>query len=422
MHTNNKLNKTNRLPAEKLPPGSEAEVQIAADQLKGMNWFLILIITMAMIPWILGRYELFGFKITGWSWVISIVVAGSVCIGNIGKIAFPFRLWLSWICILSLYWFFGRYNPGALQSFVQMLTPLVVGCAASVFRPGKLKLEIIVLWITRLAWVVWILLLIRVPMILTGMLPSGSFMAAEVIGILLLGACYASFYACGSSRHLFYYLSVLGITLISLVRGPIVAMFSCLPLTLAPMKISKRVILCVGLIICALIIFNSDRMQQRMFFSGVGGLNDLYLGNPNLVTSGRSVMWNILWDGVEREPWFGNGWNFHRVTLPLSGIPTYLPHNDWLKLLYDIGLMGASLYLFTMILQTFNLVGIARQSTGAHQMLAYGVATAFIPYAIIMLTDNVVLYVQYLGNLHFAIIGIVYGALQRHKKYRAQHL
>jgi hypothetical protein len=49
------------------------------------------------------------------------------------------------------------------------------------------------------------------------------------------------------------------------------------------------------------------------------------------------------------------------------------------------------------------------------QMLAYGAATAFVPYAIIMLTDNIILYVQFFGNLHFALIGIIYGALQRER-------
>lgn len=400
-------------PTEKFSGVPLPEEMIDPLQFRGMNLFMMLIIAMAMIPWIFGGDQIFGFNITGWSWVIPMVLAGMVCMANIRWIAFPVRLWFPWIGLLCLYWYFGQDNPDALQSLLQMLSPLAIGCAASIFRPDNLKLENVIHWITRLTWIVWIMLLIRVPIILTGILPGYGFMAAEMIGVLLLGACYASFYACGSGRHLLYYLAMVAITIISLTRGPIVSMLSCLPLTLAPLKLQKRVIMCFVLIVCGIILFNTERAQQRMFYTGSGEISDLRLDNPNFQTNARAAMWSILWTGVEKEPWFGNGWNSHRTALLSSGIPTYAPHNDWLKLLHDMGIVGAGLYLITMLLQMFSLVRIARWSSGAHQMLAYGAATAFIPYALIMLTDNVILYVQFFGNLHFALIGIVYGALRR---------
>lgn len=283
-------------------------------------------------------------------------------------------------------------------------------------RPDNSQLEFIVRWITRLAWIAWLLLFVSMPMILTGVLPSYSFMTAQMICILVLGACYSAFYACGSGRHLYYYLAMLALTVTSMTRGPIVAMLSCLPLTPAPQTIRKRILFCVAIIICMLILFNSDRVQQAMFFSGQGELTDLYWDNPNFQTSGRSMMWDILWPGVEENTLLGNGFNMHRVALINSGSRLYLPHNDWLKLLYDTGIVGTGLYLITMLLQMFYLVRIARWSSGAQRMLVYGAATAFVPYAVIMLTDNVMLYVQYFGNLHFLLIGIVYGAMRRNEE------
>jgi hypothetical protein len=296
-----------------------------------------------------------------------------------------------------------------------MLSPLAVGCAASIFRTGDMQLKNVIHWISRLAWISWILLLVRVPMIMTGVLPGHGFMSPEMIGLLLLASLYASFYACGSGRHLYYYLSMLAITVISLTRGPIVAMLSCLPLTLAPLKIYRRILLCGAMIICAIIIFHTDRIQQRMFWSGSGELTDLYWSNPDLKKNARDVMFDILWDGVEKRPLLGNGFNTSRTGLLNSRLEQYLPHNDWLKLLHDMGCAGAGLYLITMVLQVLFLVRIASRSAGAHRMLAYGAATAFVPYALIMLTDNVILYVQFFGNLHFALIGLVYGALRRNR-------
>ncbi|MFZ2406834.1 MAG: O-antigen ligase family protein [Methylobacter sp.] len=377
----------------------------------GMNRFMLMLIMAAMIPWLVGGYEIFSFNITGWAWVIPLVISGLICLKYIRHITFPLRLWILWISLLVIYWYFGRNNLNALQSLFQMLSPIVIGCAASTFRSDNWQLENIIHWLTRFAIIAWVLLIIRVPMILTGALPGHGFMAAEMIGLLLMGACYASFYACGSHHHLYYYFSMLAITVVALVRGPMVAMLSCMPLTLAPMGLRKRILMITVLLIFGIVIFNTDRVQQRMFQSGSGEVSGLRLDNPDFKTTARKVMWDILLLGVQEEPFFGNGWNTHREALLRSGFQMYAPHNDWLKLWHDIGAIGIGLYALTMLLQIFFLVRIASSSTGPHQMLAYGAATAFIPYMLIMFTDNVVLYVQFFGNLHFALIGIVYGAV-----------
>ena len=397
----------------RLPTWGQKRQMPGKKTFRGMNRFMILIIAMAIIPWFFGGYQIFGFNVTGWTWVIPLVLSSLICLGNVGWIAFPFWVWLPWAGLLSLYWLLGRYNPDATQSLLQTLSPVVVGCAASVSRPDQVQLEAVIKWITRLGRIVWIILIIRVPVLLTGVLPGYGLMPAEMIGVLLLGACYSAFYACGSFRHIYYYSAMLAMMLVSLTRGPIVAMLSCLPLTLAPLKMRKRLVLCLCLVTCAIVLFNTDRIQQRMFVSGSGELSDLYWGNPNLATTGRSFMWDILWGGVQDAPFLGHGWNSHRVILLLSGLVTYAPHNDWLKITYDMGFVGSGLYFLIMLWQMAGLVKIARDSDGAHRMLAYGAATAFVPYMLIMLTDNVVLYVQFFGNLHFALIGVVYGALAR---------
>lgn len=382
-----------------------------------MNYFMLMIIAAALIPWYFGNFEIWGFNITGWAWVIPMVISALICLSKIPFITFPFGLWIFWIGLLVVYWYFGRNNLNALQSLFQMLSPVVIGCAASTFRSDNWQMENIIHWLTRLAIIAWLLLIIRLPMILTGALPGYGFMAAEMIGLLLLGACYASFYACGSQRHLYYYFSMLVITLVALVRGPMVAMLSCMPLTFAPLGIRKRVVMVTVLLICGIVIFNTDRVQQRMFATGSGDIKDVRLNNPDLRDTARKAMWDELLVGVKEKPFFGNGWNSHREILLRAGFKTYAPHNDWLKLWHDIGATGIGLYGLTMFLQIFFLVRIARRSTDAHRMLAYGAATAFIPYMLIMLTDNVVLYVQFFGNLHFALIGIVYSAVIRPEGY-----
>lgn len=387
------------------------------EDLHGMNRFMLMLIGAAMFPWFFGGFEIMGFNVTGWAWVIPMVISVFICLSNIRLITFPIGLWVSWLSLMVVYWYFGRNNLNALQSLFQMMSPIVIGCSISTFRSDNWQLERVIHWLTRFAIIAWVILIIRVPMLLVGALPGHGFMAAEMIGLLLMGACYASFYACGSHRHLYYYYSMLAITFVALVRGPMTAMLSCMPLTLAPLGIRKRVLLISFTVLCAFVIFNTDRIQQRMFQSGSGEIADIRLDNPNFRTSARTAMWDIIWYGVKEKPLLGNGWNAHREAILRAGFPSYAPHNDWLKLWHDIGAIGVGLYGLTMLLQIIFLFQIARCSTGAHRMLAYGAATAFIPYMLIMFTDNVVLYVQFFGNLHFALIGIVYGAVNSDEGY-----
>lgn len=405
---------SNGKPVEFLYKDDQANDEFIPPQLyRGMNRFMLMLIAASMIPWFIGGYEILGFNVTGWAWVIPMVISGLICLRKIRLIIFPLGLWICWISLMVVYWYFGRNNLNALQSLFQMLSPIVVGCAASTFRSDNGQMGNIIHWFTRIAIIAWALIIVRMPMILTGALPGHGFMAPEMIGLLLMGACYASFYACGSHRHLYYYISMLVITFVALVRGPMVAMLSCIPFTIAPFRIKKRFVMVIVLLICGIVIFNTDRVQQRMFQSGSGEVSDLRLENPNFKTTARKAMWDILLVDVKEKPFFGNGWNTHREALYRAGFTTYAPHNDWLKLWHDIGAIGIGLYALTMFLQIFFLARIARWSTGPHQMLAYGAATAFIPYMLIMFTDNVVLYVQFFGNLHFALIGIIYGALSQ---------
>jgi O-antigen ligase len=237
-------------------------------------------------------------------------------------------------------------------------------------------------------------------------------MIQPAICSLLFASMYAAFYACGSRRHLWYYAALVALPVICLVRGPMLAAFACLPLSPAPLGKYRRWALCGMLIVAGILVLYTPRFQARMFQSGHGKVEELRWDDPNIKTSGRSVMWGVLWAGVEERPWFGHGLNESRTALLDRGFPTYLPHNDWLKLLYEVGSIGTACYLLTMVVQVLRLRSIGARGTGALRMLAYGASGAFIPFAITMFTDNTILYVQYFCNLHFCLIGFIYGNLR----------
>lgn len=127
-------------------------------------------------------------------------------------------------------------------------------------------------------------------------------------------------------------------------------------------------------------------------------------------------MWELMDQEIMDKPLFGHGGNAQEDFI-LSYAGFYgQPHNDWLRLLFDYGYLGASIFAFCVLLQTFHAWKRARNTVGGTRVLFYAGATAFLPFVLFMLTDNIILYVSFFGNLHFAILGLAYASLKTSMK------
>jgi len=152
-------------------------------------------------------------------------------------------------------------------------------------------------------------------------------------------------------------------------------------------------------------------MQAKMFYSGQGNIKDVRFGNPNLFTAGRSRLWDFMLEEVKVKPIWGYGANASEefVLSVTFGTLTH-PHNDWLRLLYDYGFVGISVFVFCLVAQVIHLLRRAKNVSGESRILLYAGASSFLPFALLMFTDNILLYAAFFGNLQFAIIGLVYAA------------
>jgi hypothetical protein len=52
----------------------------------------------------------------------------------------------------------------------------------------------------------------------------------------------------------------------------------------------------------------------------------------------------------------------------------------------------------------------AKQAPPESQILIFAGASSFLPFVLLMFTDNVILYAAFFGNLQFTILGLVYAA------------
>lgn len=375
------------------------------------QWFPITVLGLLLFASVF-KIEILGLNVSGWAWLVGLLAAGGVLLkAGMAKVSLPFQYWVPWVLMVVLY--IGWWFNNAVQSAVQILCPLVVGMAASTLRPSgeqTRKLLHIFRWL-GVAFL-GVVLFLRVPMLLLGKLPETTGLAPEAMSAMLFQSIFLCSYLLQRKRtDLLLYLACAALPVVALVRGPILGSLALLLLTVAPLSLSRRVLIAVAAAVIGLVVFNMPRVQQKMFWSGRGQIEDLRWNNPDLRKHTRDLMWRRLWSGVQEKPWFGHGGNADATDLLAAGFPIYLPHNDWLRILFNYGIVGCSLYAGAMLLQIRHGWRWSAISSLHTQILLYAGLSAFVPYAVVMFTDNILIYVPYYGNIHFLLLGLAYGSL-----------
>jgi O-antigen ligase len=201
------------------------------------------------------------------------------------------------------------------------------------------------------------------------------------------------------------------IPVIALTRTAIIAAGITIPFTFASLKIKRRVIFLTLIAALSVTLFYTERVQRKMFYSGAGTLQDIRFSNPDFFTTGRSRLWDLMTEEIKAKPVWGHGANASEgfvLSVTWGGLTH--PHNDWLRLLYDYGIVGTSVFVFCLVTQVIHLLKRAKMTFGKSRILLYAGASSFLPFVLLMFTDNIILYVAFFGNLQFTILGLVYAA------------
>ena len=115
--------------------------------------------------------------------------------------------------------------------------------------------------------------------------------------------------------------------------------------------------------------------------------------------------------GLDEAFWLGHGANTSEAISVAFSEVTH-PHNDWLRLRYEYGLLGMLLFVLTMLGQMGHALKRLRRMPPAAAIFLRVGAGAFLPMALFMFSDNVILYAAWFGNLQFAMLGLGYAALK----------
>ncbi len=357
----------------------------------------------------IGGESFLGYNISGYAWAVPAFVSVVVFFSRRGRINLPFKIWIPWIIVVAGYLLFADAE-NAFQRSVMLLCPLFIGMTVSGFSLGEGELSNFRRLYHYMTISLYIIALLKTGLLVTGVLPEASNLSAPVMTGALLCTLFATNYMLGQKSALVWWGTLVGIPVIALTRMGVIATALSLPLTVAPMKILKRVFLAAIIIAVGYGLFYSARVQKHMFYSGSGTLQEVQLQNPNLSTSGRSNIWEYMQQEIDKQPLFGHGANASEPFVSrLTGGLTH-PHNDWLRLLFDYGYFGAVIFGITMALQVLHLIRKGTQASGETRILFFAAASSFISFTLFMFTDNIILYAAFFGNFQFTILGLAYAA------------
>lgn len=379
---------------------------------------LIWVIIVSTMVACIGGEAILGYNVSGYAWVVPLAAALFFLLGNPGRPRFPLYLWAPWVFIVLAYLLFSDAEH-AFQRSIMLICPLVIGMASS-----KIEMNEEVLFNFRkvyryMTMTLYAVVLLKTGILLTGALPGVTGLAPEVMTGALLSTLFATHYMFGLKKDLYWWAALAAIPVIAVTRMGIIATALSLPLTFAPMKITKRIVITAFIMAVGFAVFNTERVQHKMFISGRGTIEDLTRDNPDLATNGRKYLWQRMEIEIDKQPWFGHGANasesFSYRLLRLSH-----PHNDWLRLRYDYGYLGTFTFAFCMLLQVVHLIKKGRQSIGETRVLFFAGASTFVAFTLFMFTDNIILYAAFFGNFQFAILGLAYASSEEEKNQVAE--
>lgn len=355
-------------------------------------------------------------------WVIPSVAAFWFFLSFQRHVTFPLRIWLPWILWVFLYAVVseGEHIP---QRSVMLLLPLSVGLMASALHPTLPMFTSLRRSMGKVAFAYIVIAGIATGFFANNLQLGGpTGFAAGSMTAVVLASWFATRLAYGDRRALWWWALLAMVPVISLTRMAMLALAVTLPFTLAPLKFRCRLLVLVLAVAVALALFQSERVQAKMFYRGHGTITEAVMGfvasqqgnrDPEVLgafaQTGRVVMNSALWEGVVRNPWLGYGANASEaVVKQLIGVTH--PHNDWLRIWFDYGAVGLLFFGGAVGTQAWHAVRLARRVGGEAAICLYAGASAFLPMALLMLTDNIILYGAFFGNLQFMMLGLGYAA------------
>lgn len=354
--------------------------------------------------------EILGFNVSGVSWIVPLIVSVFTIVSRLSMVTFPLKLWLPWVLLLiiqllTLDYSLLDFRVSPLHRTIQVLTPLLVGVAVSTYRPKPAMLIKFCSVLRSFAYLEIVILLV-----LSGGMMRG--FAAENMTVLLLCVFFANRYLLfRQKKDLLLWLVLAVIPVLSITRTVIAVTLLTFPLAFSPMSLARRLVFSLLIIVAGIGIFQLPQVQQKMFYSGQGELSDIGR-SENFATSGRSFMWEVLYSEAKNKYWMGHGTGSGESLAQRISSLAY-PHNDWLLTYFDYGVVGVGIYIACILLTIWHGFSVGKKTRQKNiKVIFMSGLSAYIPFMLVMFTDNIMVYASFFGVLHYTFLGLGYAALR----------
>jgi O-antigen ligase len=159
-----------------------------------------------------------------------------------------------------------------------------------------------------------------------------------------------------------------------------------------------------ALILISLAIRYVPPIHERFFTGDVRNV-----GGVTLNVEGRTKFWETTWRSYETSPVYGHGIGSADVLISRTyGAAAAHPHNDYLRLANDLGIIGVALWIAGfagLILSTGRLWSHANLGSATDKRFSATACIGLLAVAVAMGTDNVMTYLFVMAPL-----GVVTGA------------
>jgi O-antigen ligase len=149
-------------------------------------------------------------------------------------------------------------------------------------------------------------------------------------------------------------------------------------------------------------------VQARFFPSGIDNIKLNFEAFQSIDTQGRVNLWTVTWQNALGKPILGHGTGSAGHLIYSTYPPLEHPHNDYLRVFHDTGIVGLFFFVMAWVLQLIHYWKnwkYADRRGLQHAMYNLAAFTATLAICISFLTDNTMTYVFVLIPL-FIIYGL----------------
>jgi O-antigen ligase len=197
-------------------------------------------------------------------------------------------------------------------------------------------------------------------------------------------------------------LGLLGVILLGLSRLATVIALLLWPLSRTGSRASLRTwARVVALVALSLAVFFAA-------FEVIAPLRDRFIRGDvvSINVSGRDDYWSVVWQSALTSPWIGHGAGSSEIRLLEHGFRITHPHNEYLRIFHDFGLVGLLLWFwgfFVLLASTFRAWRRADRMGSPDAYVHLAAWLGVVSLALGMITDNSLRYVHVLLPLGLTI-------------------